>query len=240
MKFGNKILIIIFFSASFLYSQEVDIIPALKLLESGNETEAVSNLQTLKRRFPSDPSVLFLDAVMTKNAPSAVSKLSSLIEKYPNSKYADAAVYRLYSYYYAIGLYNTARTQFQFLKDNYPNSPYLRINEFDIPLEDEILTETKKETPKQETKKTDTKTEELNIKYNFTVQAGAFINYENAENLKSEFQSSGYFSEIREKSVGGTLMFVVVVGRFTSENEARSFSQRINKEFKLDSRIINY
>lgn len=240
MKFGNKILIIIFFSASFLFSQEVDIVPALKLLESGNESEALSTLQTLKRRFPADPSVLFLDAVMTKNAPTAASKLSALIEKHPKSKYADAAVYRLYSYYYAIGLYNTARTQFQFLKENYPNSPYLRINEFEIPLEDESFAETKKETPKTETKKPETKTEELNIKYNFTVQAGAFINYENALNLKSEFQNAGYFSEIREKSVGGTLMFVVVVGQFNSENEARSFSQRINKEFKLDSRIINY
>lgn len=236
----NKILFCFFIIINILFSQEADIIPALKQLESGNEQEAQTILQSLKRRLPADPSVLFLDAIMTKNAPTAASKLSSLIEKHPKSKYSDAAVYRLYSYYYAIGLYNTARTQFEFLKQNYPNSPYLRINEADIPLEDEIFTEAKIETPKIETKKTEPKKEEVNIKFNFTVQAGAFINYENALNLKSEFQNSGYFSEIREKSVGGTLMFVVVVGQFTSENEARSFSQRINKEFKLESRIINY
>ena len=78
--------------------------------------------------------------------------------------------------------------------------------------------------------------EKKQIDYKYTIQAGAFSKLENAQSLKKDFQDSGFFSEIKEKVVGGTTFEVVYVGKFVSEEEAKNFLQVINSEFKLESR----
>ena len=51
---------------------------------------------------------MFLDGVLTEDGQQAVSIYQRIIDKYPNSKYADAATYRVFAYFYALGLYETA------------------------------------------------------------------------------------------------------------------------------------
>ena len=53
--------------------------------------------------------------------------IKHLIDKFPKSTYADAALYRIYSYYFALGLYNTADKNLNKLKKDYPESPYIKM-----------------------------------------------------------------------------------------------------------------
>jgi hypothetical protein len=111
MKQINFIILIILFS-TISYSQEYNIIPLLKQLEQGEILSVKKEVQRLLIRNAGDPSLLFVDALVTENGENAVKKFINITDKYPQSKYADAAIFRLYSYYYAIGSYQTAAKYF--------------------------------------------------------------------------------------------------------------------------------
>ena len=88
---------------SLLFSQ-TNIVPALKDIEQGDLIGARTKLGTLLAKFPSDPSVNFLDAVLTEDGVEAVNKYTQIFNQYPQNQYADAALYRTFSYYYSFFL----------------------------------------------------------------------------------------------------------------------------------------
>ena len=226
-------LILLFILTGLTYSQDVDIIPYLKQIESGNIDEARSELLDLKEEYPESPSVKFLEGVLTENGQLAVVIYQDIVDNYPTSKYADASLYRIFSYYYALGLYETAQKKLDQLILDYPGSPYIKIaqqNKF--PSEDISVNEEEDST---ELNGEETIAEQ---EFKFTIQAGAFSNRDNAESLKAEFLNSGIFSDTKEKLVGGTRFHIVYVGKFLTENDAESFLQVINKRYKLSGRII--
>ncbi|QQS35180.1 MAG: SPOR domain-containing protein [Ignavibacteriales bacterium] len=234
-----KRLLVLFIFILFVpaFAQDVDIIPYLKQIEAGNTQNASEELPLLKKKNPDSPSVLFLEGVLTENGQDALVIYNSILTKYPRSKYADAAMFRVYSYYYALGLYETAANYLKRLKNEYPESPYIKIADRTIPQQDdmnELSRSEVKETPKETTPPVkDTK------KYLYTLQAGAFSSYDNASELKKSFELSGYYSEIKEKTVGGSTFHVVYVGRFVKEDEARSTMQVINSEFKINAIVTS-
>jgi tetratricopeptide (TPR) repeat protein len=229
--------LILFFSLAppFTFAQDVDIVPYLKQVESGNKKEVLEKFTSLKKEFPASPSVMFLEGVLTENGQDAVTIYSKIVNYYPDSKYADAALYRIYSYYFALGLYETAKTHLEKLKRNYPGSPYIKIADRNIPSEDEFSTAQLRD---DKIDKKEESTNQQTGKSNYTIQAGAFSKLVNAQSLRDDFKDSGFFSEIKEKVVGGTTFHVVYIGQFISEGEAQNFLQVINKEFRLDGRVV--
>ena len=208
-----------------LHSQEKDIVPYLKLIEGGAKDSVKQILPSLKKSYPNDPSVLFLEGVLTENGQDAVPIYNRILNDFPKSKYADASIYRLYSYYYSLGLYNTAESFLKRLKAGYPESPYIKLAEREIPSGNEVSSP-------QELSPGDTKD------YKFTIQAGAFSSDSNAVSLKKTFEDAGYYSFIKNKSVGGTEFRVVYVGRFEKREEAESFLLAVNGQFDLSGQIV--
>jgi len=233
-KFIFFIFFISFFSQINLFSQEVNIVPYLKQIDNGNKTEALTRLAELKDDYPDDPSVMFLEGVLTENGQDAVAIYTKIINEYPNSRYADAAVFRIYSYYYALGLYNTAKSFLNRLKKNYPKSPYIKIAEqrTDNFKKSKTTTITTPDRKKSFPSKPQNK-----IIYNYTIQAGAFTKSVNANHLKTEFESAGFYSSIKTKNVAGTIFHVVYVGKFETEESAKKALSLINKQFNLKARV---
>ncbi|AFH48323.1 Hypothetical protein IALB_0611 [Ignavibacterium album JCM 16511] len=228
---------IIFFSITInfiSFAQEVDIVPYLKQIEKG-ESEAVKNLlPKLKKDNPQSANLVFLEGVLTENGQDAVSIYQDFVEKYPNNPYADAALYRIYSYYYALGLYDSAGKVLKNLTDKYPDSPYIKMAVSQEEAKEESASEQKNETtetqrPVQVKNDTD---------YKFTIQAGAFVKIENAQSLKSELESEGIGCEMKEKNVGGTTFHVIYVGKFSSKTDAEKLLQQINARYNLNGRIV--
>jgi len=217
-------------------AQELDILPYLKQIEEGNKDTVAYQLKLLKSKNPGSPSLIYLEGLLTDDGKQAVLIYTKILDKYPKSKYADAAAYRIFSYYYALDEYDAANGFLERLKKDYPSSPYIKIAERNIPQNELIAKETDNNSTRNDTKKETKKTaEEI---YKFTIQAGAFTNAQNALALKKDFVEAGYFSEIKDKVVGGTNFKVVYVGKFTSEEDAGNFLRIINSEFKLEGRII--
>lgn len=242
--YTNKIFIILFFVIFFTslsFPQDVDIIPYLKMIESGKKTEAIRELLLLKNKNPNDPNVMFLEAILTEDGKESINIYNKILEKYPHSRYADASLYRIYSYYFSLGEYDKAKESFEKLKEEYPISPYLKLAERNIPSENKLFAEknVKKEKSPQPEKKNEIKKEEKSFNYKFTIQAGAFSKASNAISLKKSFENNGFLSEVKEKNVGGTNFNIVYVGKFQNRDEAENFLQVINNEFKLEGRVVS-
>ena len=229
-----KILVyfsLLFFALSFnLSAQEVNIVPYLKQIENGKAEEVRYELIGLKENYSGDPSVMFLEGVLTENGQKAVVIYQKVVDDYPDSKYADASLYRIYSYYYALGLYESANDKLNKLITDYPKSPYIKIaKQNQLPVTPDI---TQEDISNQ-------KKEDFNgIEYKYTIQAGAFSNNENAKALQLKFEKSGIFSEIKDKLVAGTTFHIVYVGKFITENDAESFLMTINDKFEISGRVI--
>ena len=212
-------------------AQEANIVQYLKAIEDGEVNTAIAGLNELKNTNPNDPSVIFLDAVLTEDGESALTKYQAIYEQHPNSNYADAALYRVFSYYYSLGVYNRAGSLLNKLKTEYPNSPYIRAADRTIP--DDVTTAAET-TPSPTPQPTAT-----NEKYNFTIQAGAFLNIENAKNLLNEIRKDGYPGELGTKSVGGSLLNVVTFGHLQTESEAEPLLSYLKNKFDLNGRVIS-
>lgn len=227
------LLIIIISSVSF--AQEYNIIPLLKQLEQGEILSVKKEVQRLLIRNAGDPSLHFIDALVTENGENAVKKFINLTDNYPQSKYADAAIFRVYSYYYAIGSYQTATKYFERLKSDYPNSPYIKSASQNVSLlVDEQANEMEDEVIPKENIPAAKNTKD----YKFTIQTGAFSIAANAESLKRDLEKSDFFVQIKEKNIGGTIFYIVLTGRFSSEEEARANLKQIFEKFKISGRIV--
>lgn len=204
--------------------QEINIVNYLKQIESGDREAVSQKLPELKSKNPNDPSVLFLEAILTEDGNKAVTLFENIASKYPKSKYADASVYRISSYYYAVNEQSKALSYFNRLKIDYPASPYIKLAARNFQVKNEepgVVVE-------------NSKTEK---KYKYTIQAGAFSSKLNAEALKKDLAESGFVSEIKEKNVAGAIFQIVYVGKFTGEEEARDQLEILNKKFKLNGRV---
>ena len=225
-------LILHFFLVSLLFAQ-VDIVPTLKHIESGEISEAKSDFRRLNSRYPKDANVKFLDAVLTENGDEALKKYSVVFAKHPNSQFADAALYRVFSFYYSLGIYNKAEKYLTQLKETYPNSPYIKVADRTLPSEDFFIqagAETKKEEPLVVRKSVE--------KFKYTIQAGAFLNKTNANNLKDKFIAKGIYSDTYTKEVGGSLLNIVVVGKFSNKSSAKPILDELKKDYKLNGRVV--
>lgn len=214
-----------------IVAQEVDIVPYLKMIEQGNIEEAKSKLLELKTDYPKSSNLIFLEGVLTENGQDAIVLYQTLVEKYPKSVYADAAIYRIYSYYFALGLYNTADKNLTKLKKDYPESPYIKMAAINVVKNDVELT-----TP--QTNQTDGENNNVDKEFRFTVQAGAFTNIDNAKILQKEIENAGMLSFIQDKNVAGTVFKVVFIGKFETRKEAEDFLPIANTRFRIAGRVV--
>lgn len=216
-----------------LIADEPDISDALRKINSGNIKAAQTILQNLKSAYPEDPSIIYLDGLLTKNGDDALKKYSVVLEKFPNSKYADASLYGIFTYYYSLGFYNKAQIYLVRLKKDYTDSPYIKLADRSIPVTEEAIAQPAK------TKTDKSNPSDMEIKkYNFVIQAGAFLNEENAKKLSERLKNENYLTEIITKEVGGTSLNIVNVGRFVTEDDARPELSILEKKFGIKGRIV--
>lgn len=216
---------LLFFFTEKSFSQEYNIVPLLKKVEEGKSNEVKEELLPLMKRNPEDPSLLFLSALLTEDGEKANEKYLKIAETFPKSKYADAVLFRIYSYYTAIGDEKEAAIYLKKLKSEYPKSNYIssveKISMVDV-----------EETPAKDVVSL------KNENYRFTIQVGAFSNTKNAEALKSDLEESGYEIEMKEKNVAGTVFNVLYLGKFEDKKSAEQLLDKINLDFQLDGRVV--
>lgn len=220
-----------------VFSQDIDIVTYLKQIEDGNKAKVVEELPLLKKNNPGSLSLIFLEGVLTDDGQQAVSLYTYLLKKFPKSKYADAALYRICSYYYAIGKYTAVKSNLSRLKKEYPQSPYIKLAQRELPARDLVNGENETDIDKNVTTKLN-KSEDTKS-YKYTIQAGAFTVADNANSLKSDLDSAGYFTKVEDKNVAGTSFRIIYVGKFVNQEDAKNFLKLVNSKFNLNGRVVS-
>ncbi len=101
MKITRSPFLLLF--VSLLVSQNADLY--LSLIEKGKSNGVRESLPELISKFPTDPGILYLKALLTEDADTAIKQYKNLIKNFPESKYAANSAMKLGEYFYAKGLY---------------------------------------------------------------------------------------------------------------------------------------
>ncbi len=235
MKTANVSLLVLFTVCVALLANaqsptsQPDIQRRLELIERGQAEAVKAELPTLMTNFQNHPGVLYLQAVLMTDGSEAIKIYQSIVDNFPTSEWADDALFRLYQYYYSIGLYKTADQKMEQLKRDYPFSTYAS---------DQALAE---QAPTQATEAPAVVAKPAQVeKYTtiYTVQAGTFSVLQNAEELKSRFERDGHRSTIFTIVSGGRKFHKVWVGEFQKQEDAKKFSAEIKKKYNLDSIVV--
>ena len=234
----------------------------IQKLESGRTEEVKNALPDLITKYQNTSDILYLQGRLASDGIEAAKFYQGVVDNFPKSEWADDALYRIYQYYYALGLYRTAGLKLEQLKKQYPNSIHVTGKPpVQLPEQEEaVLVLPKKETTAVETpappspgKSTqdsagadgasarstpESGAVDVAPSGSYTLQVGAFSTLVNAEKQKSFFEDRGYTAEITNKVRGGRSLHLVWVGNFRSAQEALRTGKEVKAKFKMESIVV--
>ncbi len=222
--------IVLFVAFASAQDGQPDVQRRLEMIERGQDEAVKSELPALMTSYQNHPGVLYLQAVLTTDGSEAAKLYQNIVDNFPKSEWADDALYKLYQYYYSIGLYKTGDQKLQQLRQEFPFSTYAVAEKPPEP----------SKTPAQETP-ADVKPTGSVEKYptSFTVQVGAFSTLQNAEELKTKFEKENYSSNIFTIVNDGRKLHKVWVGEFQTYEDAKRFTGEIRRKFGLGSIVVS-
>lgn len=214
-----------------------DVKNRLELIHAGKSEQVRNELPTLLRQYPNDAGVKYLDAYLTSNGDLAMKKYQSIVDQFPKSEWADVALYKVYQYYYAIGLYKTADAKMAQLNEQYPNSIYAkRESKANEPLtvSPAPSPETKTEKPAEATKSETVVSPSMSTGQ-YVVQVGVFSQERTAQQEAQRYTSIvGRQATVFPKLSGGKTVYAIVFDGFESEPSARSFGTELKSKYNMD------
>jgi SPOR domain len=232
------IVAVLLAATSVSWSQTDDQITKLVVLvEQGHSDQVKGELERLQKSSPNDPGVMYLQALLMTDGSEAVRMYQSIVDNFPRSQWADDALFKVYQFYYSLGLYRTADLKMAQLRKEYPTSRYIsqaavddttaQADEQDVPagaVSDSVNSEGPPitEVPSG----------------GFTLQVGAYSTQVNAEKQKVFFEDMNLPVEVINRVKEGASLYIVLVGNFATADDARAKGAEIKKSYNIDSMVI--
>ena len=113
-------IILIFFS--FAYSQNINLY--LTLIEKGRYDEVRENIPDLLSRYPNEPGVQYIQALINNDGDKSLAQYKKVIENFPDSEFASQSSIKIGEYLFARGLYSQASAQLKKTIFDYPKSDF--------------------------------------------------------------------------------------------------------------------
>ena len=243
--------VLMWLSISQAQDQSPDIQKYLDRIENGHADEIRPELQSLLSTYPNNPGVLYLQGVLTSDGTEAVRIYQSIVDNFPKSEWADDALYKVYQFYYAIGLYRTAEIKLNQLKTDYPQSKYVTgaaaVDVKNLPDESQKPDSAQSVQPPPVASATDAEKPQTDdhppvsdevSPGQYALQVGAYSQQVNAEKQKLFFEDLGFSVDVLNKVKGSRSLFVVLVGEYKSADEARAKGAEIKKKYNINSMVV--
>ena len=243
------------FFLSIIFGQNID--SYISLLHDGQSEGVAEELPELILKYPNDPGVLYLQALLTADGMKSLELYSDLLGKYPASKYAPNAAVKIGEYLYARGLYSQAGRQLSQIPKLYPSysdisrviqlmiSSFRAVGENDsisyyINIYSNMFPNLSIENDIVKSKKTDSFLSKPKIfePEPYVVQIGAFGNENNANRLKLQVEQIGYEVELEPIKVNKKKLHAVRIIRFKSKRLAENAGQQVKKRLGVDFRVL--
>ena len=243
---------------SIALGQNIDLY--FSLIEQGKIDGVKENLPELISKYPKNPGVLYLKALLTQDGKSAIKQYKKLLKQYPNSKYAPDAAMKIGEYLYARGLYTQAATLLKNIPIKYSRfigiqrATNLMINSFNaigeadsaryyaliiksmFPKIDTDISSLKKQN-KPLAQVFDFNKKKLDLGP-YVIQIGAFGSRENARRLKLQVTQLGHDVTINNVESNGKILYAVRVNRFKSKKQAENIGRDIKSKIGVEYRIL--
>ena len=91
----------------------------------GFRDSAAVYLPTMEKRYPNNPSLMYLKGLLENNGEEAMVIFSKLYNTHPSSEYGDDAVMKVAEYYYAAGMYVKAASWLKKMPIYYSRSEHI-------------------------------------------------------------------------------------------------------------------
>ena len=251
-------IVYLIFLLSISLGQNIDLY--FSLIEQGKIDGVKENLPELISKYPKNPGVLYLKALLTEDGKSAIKQYKKLLKQYPNSKYAPDAAMKIGEYLYARGLYTQAATLLKNIPIKYSRfigiqrATNLMINSFNaigeadsaryyaliiksmFPKIDTDISSLKKQN-KPLAQVFDFNKKKLDLGP-YVIQIGAFGSRENARRLKLQVTQLGHDVSINNVESNGKILYAVRVNRFKSKKQAENIGRDIKSKIGVEYRIL--
>ncbi len=225
-----------------------DIRDNIARVDKGQADDVKKILPDLIAKYQNTPGILYLQGRLASDGIESVKFYQSVVDNFPKSEYADDALFRIYQYYYALGLYKTADLKLQQLKKDYPRSPHAAGNaNIAVPQEEDqpAVNIAKKDTAITDTPKVAlgdsmpvSPVPSAAVTSSYTLQVGAFSTVANAEKQKNFFDDLGYQTEITNKVRSGRSLYLVWVGNFKTQTEAMQLGKEVKAKYKITGIVV--
>jgi len=211
-------------------SADLDVAKYITMLQNGQLDQVKAEIPALLSKYPNNPGVLYLQAQSTSDGTEAVRIYQSIVDNFPASSWAPEALFKVYQFYYALGLYRTAEMKMAQLKKNYPASKQatgggepdtgkLPEDRAQASAGGEVVAADRHPSPPTR----------------FTLQVGAYTTQANAEKQKAFFEGLGYSVEMISRVKESKSLFLVLVGTYSSAEEAKTKGSEIKAKYNVDS-----
>jgi len=239
----------------FFYSQNVDLY--ISLINEGKIKGVKENLPELLSKYPKDPGVLFLKALLTSDGDNAVEQYNNILKKYPDSKYAPESAMKIGEYFYARGLYTQSAELLKNIPIKYPRFSDMQrltdlmINSFNAIGEADSakyyglmiksmfpVIETDISLDKSKLSQVFDFNRKSKVKGPYVVQIGAFSSKENAKRLKLQVSQLGHDVSINKVDSNGKTLFAVRVNRYKSKSKAEKIGKLIKSKLGVNYRVL--
>jgi tetratricopeptide (TPR) repeat protein len=224
------LLLVLIAPALRAQSADAEVTKYLAMVQDGKMDQVKAEIPSLLSKYPNNPGVLYLQAQTTSEGAEAVRIYQSIVDNFPASEWASEALFRVYQFYYALGLYRTAEMKMAQLKKNYPASKRATGGgEVDTGK----LPEDRLESPPAGTPAAaDT---HASAPARFALQVGAYTTQANAEKQKAFFEGLGYAVEMISRVKENKSLFLVLVGTYSSAEDAKAQGAEIRSKFHIES-----
>ena len=251
----NKLLILVI--PIFLSGQNVDMF--FSLINEGQISGVREKVPELISKYPNDPGVLYLQAILTIDGNRALELYGQIIERFPESKYSIESSAKIGEYFYAKGLYTQAAKQLCLIPRKYPRYPeierivdlmassfmaigaddslryYLGIYESMFP--NLSFQNNFKREKVNKISKTELTTEVREVKP-YVIQIGAFGSIQNAKRLKLQVSQIGYKVELVPVQTNGRSLNTVRIIRYKSKSEAERVGKLVKNKLGIEFRVL--
>ncbi|MDZ7265607.1 MAG: tetratricopeptide repeat protein [candidate division KSB1 bacterium] len=148
--------------------------------------------------------------------------LDNLVDQFPGSSIIAEAKYLAACCLIAMNYSNSAETELKELIEKYPSSPFKALAQQELK---QARSTPESGSPKKDENVYDQLIEATQVQGRYAVQIGAFSDRDNAQKQKNQYVRLGYPATVTTKYVGDRLLYVVWLGDFETEIQARQFGE---------------
>ena len=252
------IRILILFTPIILHSQNIDMY--MSLIHEGQVDGVKEQLPELISKYPNNPGVLYLQALMTTDGMKSLELYSNLLDKFPESKYSADAALKIGEYFYARGLYTQSAALLKNIPIKYPRfidierATSLMVNSFNAIGEADsaryyaLIIKSMFPNIDADIDMAKEKNKPLAQVFNFkkkiinlgpyVIQVGAFGSKNTANRLKLQVNQLGHDVSINNVESNGKVLYAVRVNRYKSKKQAEIIGEDIKSKIGIEYRVL--